>query len=67
MDFLDHHCVFTDNCVGRKNMKYFIHFIWWADFTLTVGVWALFYNIYWRNIPMGYGSQGIWEALSYVP
>ena len=30
VEYMDHHCVFTDNCVARKNLLYFFHFIGWA-------------------------------------
>ena len=27
----DHHCPYTANCIGFKNMQYFFNFIFWAD------------------------------------
>ncbi len=35
IQFMDHHCVFINNCVGLRNHKYFLLTLWYA--TLTCG------------------------------
>ncbi|XP_055496277.1 palmitoyltransferase ZDHHC22 [Leucoraja erinacea] len=38
----DHHCFFTGNCIGNRNMRYFLMFGWWTSivclYSLVVGV-----------------------------
>lgn len=38
VEYMDHHCIFTDNCIGRRNYKYFFQFVAWADFALVLGL-----------------------------
>ena len=56
VEYMDHHCVFTDNCVSRKNLCYFFHFIGWATQALLVGLVIMSVNIYTHNHDHGYGA-----------
>ena len=49
VEYMDHHCVFTDNCIGKKNMKYFFHFVGWIEVALCTAFFFLVFNIYVRN------------------
>ena len=49
VEYMDHHCVFTDNCVSRKNLRYFFHFIGWAFQALFLGFVIMNINIVTRN------------------
>ena len=35
---MDHHCAFTDNCIGKHNLRYFIQFTMWTAFTCISGI-----------------------------
>ena len=30
ISFRDHHCLFTDNCIGFNNIQYFVNFLFWS-------------------------------------
>lgn len=64
---MDHHCVFTDNCIGRKNFKYFFHFVGWASVALSVGNYFVFFNIFVRNPAHNYGACSILEIVISFP
>ena len=49
VDFMDHHCLITDNCVGKENFKYFFHFTSWAAFTIMCGIWIMIWHVYTYN------------------
>ena len=49
VDYMDHHCTITDNCVGRGNMKYFFHFVSWAFLALVTGLGVFVHNVYGFN------------------
>ena len=64
---MDHHCVFTDNCIGKKNLKYFFHFVGWAEVTLCTGIGFVLFNIYVRNPEHNYGTTGLFHLLEMCP
>ena len=35
---MDHHCVFADNCIGKRNVRYFVQFTSWACFVLGLSI-----------------------------
>jgi palmitoyltransferase len=49
---MDHHCPFTDNCVGWGNYKYYISLLVWGNATMvawmivtTVHVWKMVFGV----------------------
>ena len=56
VDLMDHHCTVTNNCVGRKNMRFFIQFTAWASFGLMVLASVLIILCYTQNIERGVGA-----------
>lgn len=54
--------MFTDNCVGRKNMPHFFQFILWSQVCIAIGSALVLGNIYTRNITHQRGAQGILDA-----
>ena len=64
---MDHHCVITDNCVGKGNMPYFFQFTGWATFALFIGLFVFIYNVNWRNVESGYGAQGFIDGFWMAP
>ena len=54
VNYMDHHCLFTDNCIGKKNAKYFFAFVSWTVFTLmTAGIFFLKHCV-WRTLSLRY-------------
>ena len=64
VDYMDHHCIFTDNCIAKKNFRFFFQFVAWADFTLIVAVILIMINIETRNYTLDYGAKGIRDAFN---
>ena len=67
VDYMDHHCVFTDNCVGRKNMPYFFQFIIWSEVCLAIGEMLLLWKLYTANLEFERGAQGVVDAFLNAP
>ena len=38
VDYMDHHCLFTDNCIGKKNSRHFFAFIFWANLGMIIAL-----------------------------
>lgn len=38
VEYMDHHCAFSDNCVGKKNIRYFVQFTAWAASVLFIAM-----------------------------
>ena len=62
---MDHHCAITDNCVGRQNLKYFLHFCSWAGFTLLSGLGIFWVQVYSFNNRINVGLKSVLE-LTFV-
>ena len=60
---MDHHCPWIDNCVGAKNHKYFIGYLF---FLFCMICWCLYgCKIYWNNVvPFDFYEEGI-TGVSY--
>ena len=58
---MDHHCMITDNCVGRDNFKYFLHFCGWAAFTLLSGLAVFWGHVYTYNRRHKIGLQSLYQ------
>ena len=54
--YMDHHCKFTDNCIGKENYKYFFAFIFWAEFTIVTAFFANVWKIHTVNVVEKYGA-----------
>ena len=65
VDYMDHHCSITDNCVGRANYKYFFHFVSWAFLALSSGFAVVTRNVYGLNHETNMGLQNI-AHIAYV-
>ena len=64
---MDHHCYFTDNCIGRNNYRLFFHFVMWGELSLVLGFFLMMANIYTRNVSMQHGAQGFFDLLLASP
>lgn len=67
VDYMDHHCYFTDNCIGKQNFRFFLHFILWSELSLVLGFLLMLANIYTRNVALELGAQGLFEAICHSP
>ena len=67
VDYMDHHCYFTDNCIGRANYRLYFHFILWAELSLVLGFLLMMANVYLRNCSTGHGAQGFIDMLYLTP
>ena len=47
--FMDHHCGFTSNCVGIKNLKAFFLFTFYVSISAFLGLYVLVVNFYLTN------------------
>jgi hypothetical protein len=45
VEFMDHHCGFTDNCIGKRNSRYFIQFTAWASILLIFGMIHVLFKV----------------------
>jgi len=39
---MDHHCTFTNRCVGKASIKYFVLFMFYINVLTTVGIYIVF-------------------------
>ena len=67
VDMMDHHCTVTNNCVGRKNMRYFIQFTAWGSLGLIIVFIAQMILFYTQNRERGVGVQGIGDLIIINP
>ena len=59
--------MFTDNCIGKGNFKYFFSFIFWADITLIFALSNFIVKFYTVNVEEKYGAQSLSHAMSNLP
>ena len=64
---MDHHCTVTNNCVGSKNMRFFIQFTAWASFGLIVSLTILITLFYTQNSEKGVGATKLTDLIILNP
>jgi palmitoyltransferase len=57
----DHHCSWTDTCVGQYNMKYFVRYIWILSIAQFFGIYLLFSYI--SYLPLVMKAEGFFYKL----
>ena len=69
---MDHHCGFSDTCVGRSNIKYYMLFTMYIAFLVLVNYYIWYYymnhmNYWWYQNPRLNNSMwpNIFEPLQY--
>ena len=67
VEYMDHHCIFVDNCIAKGNLRYYYQFLAWSALSLAIGFLILLFNIYYRNTVTNYGVQGLWDAVMQSP
>ena len=66
VNYMNHHCMFTDNCVGSNNYRYFFHFGGWAFMTLCSVLLCYLYHIYTYNRATKTGLQNVLYAFAIM-
>ena len=46
---MDHHCYYTDNCIGKRNLRFFLQFTAWGVVSLSVALFMLIVMFYIQN------------------
>ena len=64
---MDHHCTVSNNCVGKKNMRFFIQFTAWASFTLIVSIITLLILFKTQNVQRGVGIKKLSDVVIINP
>ena len=46
---MDHHCDFTNTCIGKHNKRFFVQFLVWAVVLILIGESQVFMMFYVQN------------------
>jgi hypothetical protein len=56
---MQHHCIFTDACVGKHNLKHFLRYCFWMTIFLMWALAIITKGFYWQNQALGMGVTGL--------
>ena len=64
---MDHHCAFLGQCVGKKNMKYFVNYCAWTGSLQLYGFMKTVYMFVTQNRPLQQSVHSLWTFYTFAP
>ena len=64
-DYMDHHCYFSNNCIGRGNIRVFVQFTSWIVFVIFIGLVSIIALFYIQNTQTKRGLRNITEFFTH--